>query len=150
MTSRCHGQTSSTPRAPQHALSDPADVGELVAEAVTAGRFLVTTAPEIPASSSSAPSDLDGYLQSPYRRTGASVTTPMSAAETFRTVMTVDPGPVDTPFEAATREFLFGQVWNRPGLSVRDRRLVSLACVAVPTLSSRSMTTCTPSSEAAT
>lgn len=58
-----YGQTSSTPRAPQHALSDPADVGELVAEAVLAGRFLVTTAPEIHDELVERAEDLDGYLQ---------------------------------------------------------------------------------------
>ena len=58
-----HGQTSSTPRAPKHALSDPADVGELVAEAVTTGRFLVTTAPEISAELVERAQDLDTYMQ---------------------------------------------------------------------------------------
>jgi NAD(P)-dependent dehydrogenase (short-subunit alcohol dehydrogenase family) len=36
-----------TPRAPQHPLVEPDVVGELVAEAVSAGTFLVVTAPEI-------------------------------------------------------------------------------------------------------
>ena len=54
----------------------------------------------------------------------------MNADETYRTVMTVEPPTSDSPFEAASRAFLFGQVWNRPGLSIRDRRLVALACVA--------------------
>jgi 4-carboxymuconolactone decarboxylase len=49
---------------------------------------------------------------------------------TYREVMTVDPPVVSTPFDAATREFVFGQVWPRPGLSRRDRRWVTLACVA--------------------
>ncbi len=44
--------------------------------------------------------------------------------------MTVDPPDVVTPFEQATLDFVFGQVWSRPGLSRRDRRLVTLACVA--------------------
>lgn len=54
----------------------------------------------------------------------------------YRTVMTVDPPDVVTPFGAATRDFLFGEIWSRPGLSIRDRRIVSLACLAaadVPT-----------------
>ncbi|MFN2539549.1 MAG: SDR family oxidoreductase [Mycobacteriales bacterium] len=59
-----YGETSATPRAPQHALSDPAQVGELVAEAVTAGRFLVTTAPEIHDELIARATDLDAYLQS--------------------------------------------------------------------------------------
>jgi 4-carboxymuconolactone decarboxylase len=54
----------------------------------------------------------------------------MTPDETYRAVMTVDPPPVDTPFAAASRDFVFGQVWSRPGLSIRDRRIVSLACVA--------------------
>ncbi|MGD6749701.1 carboxymuconolactone decarboxylase family protein [Streptomyces sp. BH105] len=34
-----------------------------------------------------------------------------------------------TPFERASRDFLYGEVWNRPGLSMRDRRWVTLTCV---------------------
>jgi NAD(P)-dependent dehydrogenase (short-subunit alcohol dehydrogenase family) len=59
-----YGQTTATPRAPQHALSDPADVGELVAEAVATGGFLVTTAPEIHDELVERATDMDGYLQS--------------------------------------------------------------------------------------
>jgi 4-carboxymuconolactone decarboxylase len=44
--------------------------------------------------------------------------------------MTREPPPTTTPFEAATRDFVFGEVWSRPGLSRRDRRWVTLACVA--------------------
>lgn len=39
------------------------------------------------------------------------------------------PGPA-TPFQQAQRDFLFGEVWSRPGLSRRDRRWVTLTCVA--------------------
>ncbi|MER5750109.1 carboxymuconolactone decarboxylase family protein [Streptomyces sp. NPDC002088] len=35
-----------------------------------------------------------------------------------------------TPFARASRDFLYGQVWSRPGLSRRDRRFVTLTCVA--------------------
>jgi NAD(P)-dependent dehydrogenase (short-subunit alcohol dehydrogenase family) len=58
-----HGQTAGTPRAPQHAISDAARVGELVADAVTRGRFLVTTAPELVEELLDRAADLDGYLQ---------------------------------------------------------------------------------------
>jgi 4-carboxymuconolactone decarboxylase len=51
------------------------------------------------------------------------------ATETFRAVMLMDPPVAATPFEHASQEFLFGEVWSRPGLSVRDRRLVTLSCV---------------------
>ena len=50
-------------------------------------------------------------------------------SRTYRDVMTVEPSAPATPFEAATRDFLFGKIWSRPGLSRRDRRWVTLACV---------------------
>jgi 4-carboxymuconolactone decarboxylase len=54
----------------------------------------------------------------------------MAAEELFREVMTFDPSPAQTPFEQATRDFVFGAVWSRPGLSRRDRRWITLTCVA--------------------
>src|SRR5438128_712380 len=56
--------------------------------------------------------------------------TPRTADDIFREVMTTDPPPVSTPFAQATRDWLFGQVWSRPGLSRRDRRWITLTCVA--------------------
>nr|WP_083390977.1 carboxymuconolactone decarboxylase family protein [Parafrankia soli] len=53
-----------------------------------------------------------------------------AAEQCFREVMTVEPPDVATPFEVATRDFVFGEVWRRPGLSRRDRRWVTLTCVA--------------------
>lgn len=35
-----------------------------------------------------------------------------------------------TPFGQASREFLYGDVWSRPGLSRRDRRWITLTCVS--------------------
>jgi NAD(P)-dependent dehydrogenase (short-subunit alcohol dehydrogenase family) len=58
-----HGRSSTTPRAPDHAISEPARVGELVADAVTQGRFFVTTAPELNAAMIERASDVDAYLQ---------------------------------------------------------------------------------------
>ena len=55
----------------------------------------------------------------------------MSVDDLYRTVMAVDPPAAETPFDAATRQHLFGEIWNRPGLSIRDRRLVTLACVVL-------------------
>jgi len=52
------------------------------------------------------------------------------AEQTYRDVMTVEPPVPSSPLEQATLEFLFGEVWPRPGLSRRDRRWVTLACVA--------------------
>jgi 4-carboxymuconolactone decarboxylase len=37
------------------------------------------------------------------------------------------PGLRDEPFYDATLEHLFAELWSRPGLPVRDRRLVTLA-----------------------
>src|ERR1700738_2997210 len=52
------------------------------------------------------------------------------AEQTFRDVMTTEPPPAQTPVEIACRDFVFGEVWPRPGLSRRDRRWVTLTCVA--------------------
>ena len=62
----------------------------------------------------------------------------MSSDDLYRSVMMSEPPVVDTPLAAATRDFVMGSVWNRPGLSVRDRRFVTLSCVcaadAVPSI----------------
>lgn len=58
-----YGSTSARPVAPKHQLSEPEDVGEKVADAVSSGRFLVTTAPEIIGELAERGTDLDGYLQ---------------------------------------------------------------------------------------
>jgi 4-carboxymuconolactone decarboxylase len=52
------------------------------------------------------------------------------AERTYREVMTVDPPAASTAHEQATLDFVFGGVWPRPGLSRRERRWVTLACVA--------------------
>jgi 4-carboxymuconolactone decarboxylase len=54
----------------------------------------------------------------------------MTVDDLYRTVMAVDPPASETAFDVATRNHLFGEIWNRPGLSLRDRRLVTIACVA--------------------
>ena len=57
-----YGEATS-PRAPQHPLVEPEAVGELIAEAVTAGRFLVVTAPEIHDELRERAADPDAYMQ---------------------------------------------------------------------------------------
>jgi 4-carboxymuconolactone decarboxylase len=52
------------------------------------------------------------------------------AEQTFSDVMTQDLPEATTPAEVAYRDFVFGQVWPRPGLSRKDRRWVTLTCVA--------------------
>jgi NAD(P)-dependent dehydrogenase (short-subunit alcohol dehydrogenase family) len=55
--------TASTPRAPQHPIVDAHVVGELIADAVTAGRFLVLTAPQIRDELVDRAAGLEAYLQ---------------------------------------------------------------------------------------
>jgi len=57
-----YGSTGATPRAPEHPIVDPDEVGELAAEAVAAGRFLVVTAPEIQRELIERATDIEGYL----------------------------------------------------------------------------------------
>lgn len=38
--------------------------------------------------------------------------------------------PVDDPWLALSRDQVFGQIWTRPGLSLRDKRLISLTAAA--------------------
>lgn len=50
---------------------------------------------------------------------------------TFADVMTVDPPDDNSPAVAAGLiDFVFAEIWSRPVLSRRDRRFVTLACVA--------------------
>jgi 4-carboxymuconolactone decarboxylase len=52
----------------------------------------------------------------------------------FREVLTSEPPKWTGPYPNATRDYLFGEVWSRPGLRMRDRRLVSLACVSAASI----------------
>jgi NAD(P)-dependent dehydrogenase (short-subunit alcohol dehydrogenase family) len=54
---------ASTPRAPQHGLVDAEVVGELVADAIGAGTFLVVTAPEIHEELRERAGDPEAYVQ---------------------------------------------------------------------------------------
>jgi len=51
------------------------------------------------------------------------------AAQTYREVMVAEPPAVDSPLQQAALDFVFGDVWSRPGLGRRERRLVTLASV---------------------
>jgi 4-carboxymuconolactone decarboxylase len=53
-----------------------------------------------------------------------------TAEQTYREVMTVEPPADRSPFERVTLEFVFGEIWPRPGLSRKDRRWVTLTCVS--------------------
>lgn len=52
-----------------------------------------------------------------------------NGADAHHAVMMTDAPPDSSPFAQSADEFVFGHVWQRPGLSRRDRRLVTLACV---------------------
>src|SRR5581483_3099753 len=42
----------------------------------------------------------------------------------------IDPGQLEDPFHAFTVDHLFGAVWSRPGLDVRERRLLTIGALA--------------------
>jgi len=56
-----HG-TTAPPRAPTLRISEAEEVGELVADGVAAGRFLILTAPEAAEELAAHGADMDGYL----------------------------------------------------------------------------------------
>jgi NAD(P)-dependent dehydrogenase (short-subunit alcohol dehydrogenase family) len=58
-----YGEVAGTPRAPQHRLVEPDVVGELVAEAVTTGTFLVVTEPDIHDELRARAADVEAYMQ---------------------------------------------------------------------------------------
>jgi 4-carboxymuconolactone decarboxylase len=50
----------------------------------------------------------------------------------FVDVNLIGPPPADSPYQhAGILNFVFGHVWQRPGLGRRDRRFVTVACVGV-------------------
>jgi 4-carboxymuconolactone decarboxylase len=53
----------------------------------------------------------------------------MSVDDVYRSVMMAPPPADETLLDAAERDQVFGGVWSRPGLSVRDRRFVTIVCV---------------------
>ena len=50
--------------------------------------------------------------------------------QAWRDVMGSDAPPIADPFMEFTSDHVFGRVWTRPGLSTRDRRLVTLTAIA--------------------
>ena len=53
-------------------------------------------------------------------------------AQEFRDVNLIDAPPPDSPYQhAGILNYVFGHVWQRPGLGRRDRRFVTVACVGV-------------------
>jgi NAD(P)-dependent dehydrogenase (short-subunit alcohol dehydrogenase family) len=58
-----YGNAATTPRAPQYPIVEPGVVGELIAEAVTTGRFLVLTTREVHDELVDRANDIEGYVQ---------------------------------------------------------------------------------------
>lgn len=50
--------------------------------------------------------------------------------ETFRAVLGVEARPPTTPLMRAAQDFVFAEVWSRPGLDIRSRRWITLSAVA--------------------
>lgn len=48
---------------------------------------------------------------------------------TFRTILGTEPRPPASPLTQAAQDFVFSEVWSRPGLDVRSRRWITLAAV---------------------
>ncbi len=53
------------------------------------------------------------------------------AKANYRRVNQTEPAENPTPISAAALEFVFGKLWDSPGLSWRERRLLSIACTAI-------------------
>jgi alkylhydroperoxidase/carboxymuconolactone decarboxylase family protein YurZ len=51
-----------------------------------------------------------------------------ASQETFRKIMGREAAPPETPYKIAALDTLFGDIWARPGLTRKERRLISLAC----------------------
>jgi len=51
--------------------------------------------------------------------------------EIWREVMQAEPPTAIDPYTEVTTDHLMGQIWTRPGLARRDRRLVTLTIAAV-------------------
>jgi 4-carboxymuconolactone decarboxylase len=54
-----------------------------------------------------------------------------AARRNFLRVNQSEPPANLSPLTEAAMDFLFGKVWEAPGLSYRERRLVSLTCAAI-------------------
>lgn len=54
-----------------------------------------------------------------------------SGTEMFEVVNGFPAPPADSPYRAAVVEWVFGDLWCRPGISRRDRRLLSITCAAL-------------------
>ena len=49
----------------------------------------------------------------------------------YREVTTTEPPPVQDAYMEFTMDEVFGDVWSRPGLTRKERRFITLTCVAM-------------------
>ena len=54
----------------------------------------------------------------------------MTSDDIYRIVMATEPADDPSPLDRAERDRLFAGVWSRPGLTIRDRRIVTIVCVS--------------------
>ena len=54
----------------------------------------------------------------------------MSTDDLYRSVLQTDLPDGTTPLEQYSQDQLLADVWRRPGLSIRERRIVTIACVS--------------------
>lgn len=54
-----------------------------------------------------------------------------SGRQQFRAVTRMEPRAPTDPFTAFTMDTVFGEIWARPGLGRKERRLISLTTVAL-------------------
>lgn len=48
----------------------------------------------------------------------------------YREIMATEPAEPTTPLAATSIDFVFAEIWSRPGLTRRERRLIAMACAA--------------------
>jgi 4-carboxymuconolactone decarboxylase len=55
---------------------------------------------------------------------------PPRGLDLYREIMAAEPPEPATPRAATLIDFVFAEIWSRPGISRRDRRLIALTCAA--------------------
>ncbi|MGE0388441.1 MAG: carboxymuconolactone decarboxylase family protein [Gammaproteobacteria bacterium] len=48
--------------------------------------------------------------------------------EMYERVMRAAPAPAASAYSESTLDFVYGDVWTRPGLSLKDRRIIAICC----------------------
>ncbi len=53
-----------------------------------------------------------------------------AGAEILKKLFNEDSGPEERGFAAHTRDYLFGEIWSRPGLALQERSMITCAVLA--------------------